>query len=454
MSDQDLIVKIRQLEEKAELVRLEKERTRPRRPLILEFCGAPNAGKSTTLEALGIFLRRNNFRVHILTEKAAIAPVRDKTDWLFNVWTVSTQLAELIPYIEGRRRDVDVVLCDRGIFDALCWFQWMRDEGRLDPATHTILHASLTLRRYVQAIDLIYVFDTEPQESIRRENAMLLTRKEGPIMNVGVLAGFRKAVQKTITADKAAFKALEELDTTSLGQAEAGSVVTDKVLEVLYDVTLERVGYLPRASVPRPALTFRWEEVSGAIGHMALMFGRRPDVEADKEAVQPIPIAVITDAERSRVLVFRKTSRSIRGTDSPEGRKTLPYAGGHIRLEDAHGLDGDLLRVFRTALKRELKEEVGVDVAISDTPPILIWDVDAQERSSHHLAVCFVGEMDFESVQLSLDTFEFVQPGKETISGDVIKVSELVQRADLEPWGRAILREWFGLGGEQLRLPA
>jgi len=132
----------------------------------------------------------------------------------------------------------------------------------------------------------------------------------------------------------------------------------------------------------------------------------------------------------------------------------LPYAGGHIRLEDAHGLDGDLLRVFRTALKRELKEEVGVDVAISDTPPILIWDVDAQERSSHHLAVCFVGEMDFESVQLSLDTFEFVQPGKETISGDVIKVSELVQRADLEPWGRAILREWFGLGGEQLRLPA
>ena len=45
-----------------------------RRPIVIEFCGSPKAGKSSCLSSLDIFLRRNNFKTKVLTERAWPVP--------------------------------------------------------------------------------------------------------------------------------------------------------------------------------------------------------------------------------------------------------------------------------------------------------------------------------------------------------------------------------------------
>ena len=44
-----------------EVLRLKSEREQ-RRPLLIEFCGSPKSGKSTTINSLNIFLKRNGFK--------------------------------------------------------------------------------------------------------------------------------------------------------------------------------------------------------------------------------------------------------------------------------------------------------------------------------------------------------------------------------------------------------
>jgi putative protein kinase ArgK-like GTPase of G3E family len=56
-----------------------------RRPLVIEICGTPKAGKTTAINALNIFLKRNGFSTSLVHEMAAICPVRNKTDYFFLV---------------------------------------------------------------------------------------------------------------------------------------------------------------------------------------------------------------------------------------------------------------------------------------------------------------------------------------------------------------------------------
>lgn len=60
---------ITKLEEMAETLLKAKREVRPRRPIIIEFCGTPKAGKSSCISSLVIFLKRNGFRVKVLSER-------------------------------------------------------------------------------------------------------------------------------------------------------------------------------------------------------------------------------------------------------------------------------------------------------------------------------------------------------------------------------------------------
>ena len=63
-----------------------------RRPIVFEFAGVPKAGKTSTLNALQLFLKRCGFRVEVVVESASISPIRDKTDFNFNVWIARARL--------------------------------------------------------------------------------------------------------------------------------------------------------------------------------------------------------------------------------------------------------------------------------------------------------------------------------------------------------------------------
>ena len=78
MNKRDRNKSIRELENLAiEILDFKAER-KLRRPLLIEFCGSPKSGKSTTITSLNQFLKRNGFTTTVLTERASVCPVSNK----------------------------------------------------------------------------------------------------------------------------------------------------------------------------------------------------------------------------------------------------------------------------------------------------------------------------------------------------------------------------------------
>lgn len=451
IDDESVSRMIEALERLASEVLLLKKTSIPRRPIVIEFCGSPKAGKTSCINALAMFLRRNDFRVKVLVERASVCPVNSKYDPLFNIWTICSAIAELSETISNSPKDYDVVILDRGLFDALCWFEWQTAHHYLDKDSRDRIADFLTMKRWRAAIDLVLIFRASSVTSIDREYAALLTRKRGSIMREPILESYLYAIEETVKKYQSQFRKVHVFDTTTKDQNTVSFEVTKLILETLQSTTAEAVGHISLAR-------FAGQEFAGVVDFSMGMlplgecveFAARPIVEVDENAVQPIPILVITDKSRTRVLTAKKNRKAAKDT-SPEFNKTLLYFGGHTRMEDSFTSGKrDILSVCKSALTRELKEETGIDFCPEEMEPMfLVWEKD-NDRSKRHLAVCYVWEADPDSLQIRLDRNEF--SGGSPALNSFLNISEL-KSVELESWSRAILSKVFKMQVTQQSLP-
>lgn len=452
MSDSSDVIKlIEVLEQSAQEVLRLKRTSIPRRPIVIEFCGSPKAGKTSCISALSMFLRRNGFRTKVLVERASVCPVTNKYDPLFNVWTICSAIAELSETISNSPKEYDVVILDRGLFDALCWFEWQAAHYYLDSDSLERIANFLTMKRWRAAIDLVLVFQATATKSIDREYAALLTRKRGSIMREPILESYVSSMDVATKKYGPVFRSIKNFDTSEMDQNQVSFKVTQLVLEMLQSTVSESIGFLPIALFDElqfsGAKAFSPEQLP--IGD-CVTFDARPRVELDDALIQPIPILVITDRNHQQVLVARKNRKAAKES-SPEHNKVLLYFGGHTRVEDSF-VSGkrDLMSVCRSALTRELKEEIGVDFCPEHLEPILlIWEKD-NERSRRHLAICFLWETDLDSLQIKLDRNEFAVGQDSTPSFAFVRD---LKSAQLESWSQAILARVFNVFTLQQALP-
>lgn len=434
---------IKELEELSRSVLELKQSSIPRRPIVIEFCGSPKSGKSSCINSLDLFLRRNNFRTKVLTERASVCPVNNKFDPYFNIWTASTAIAELSMILANNSKDYDLVIMDRGIFDGICWFTWLREEKHLDQSNYLSLIQYLTMKRWREVIDLIYVFTASPEVSIDREYANLLTRKTGSIMRPKVLKSYKKVVESASQEYRHQFRKIECVDTSKIGINEVNYQVTKNILKILEDATVEKIAYFDKNGFETiEEHTFMYSSIPDEFRNN-LQYEARTDVELDKTKIQPIPILIITNSERNKLIVAKK-GQTRTGKKSPEANKILLYFGGHVRYEDSLAEDQqkDTIRVLQTALSREIKEELGIDVVPADDDPFCIW-IQNTERSEKHLAICFVYEEDLEHLKFKLDKNEFITE-KGSKSGKIVPVADILKDYDeLEDWSKYILQHFF-----------
>src|SRR5438552_9668530 len=90
-----------------------------KRPLIVEFAGLPKSGKTTAVNSLSLFLRRNGIPNKVITELASISPIKNKEHPFFNVWTGCVTLVNILEQIQNKENYVIIV--DRGIYDSIIW---------------------------------------------------------------------------------------------------------------------------------------------------------------------------------------------------------------------------------------------------------------------------------------------------------------------------------------------
>ena len=436
---------IESLQKLAKEVKELKKIHRQKRPIVIEFSGSPKSGKTSCINSLELFLKRNGFTVQVIQERASICPVTDKQSPMFNYWTACQSLSGLIGILENKKNNIDVLILDRGVFDSLCWFEWLVNKKTMEKKSRDVTEQFFLLDEFVKSIDIVFAFTVEPEKSIEREYANLLTDKPGTIMNLDVLGEYLDAIHNMTKKKREFFHTVIEIDTSSKTQDDVGKEVTEKTLETLKDLLMERVGFFDRTERIKELFSDKvfipFSDIKNEIPK--IYFDFRDKVEENVEVIQPIPIAVIRDKNQDKFLIIKKSKNAV-SADSPEKDKELIYVGGHPRYEDqtASNME-DFLSICKTTLKREINEEIGISIALDDRDPFCLY-TQSDSTSKKHMAICFIIDVEEKSIKLRLDPQELVLNKGTSKSGKFVEINEISLNL-LEDWSRTILTDILGI---------
>lgn len=408
------------------------------RPLFIEFCGTPKSGKTTCAERLAKFLSRNGFQVLTVTERAGICPLRNKHHMTFNVWTACASLNQILEAVE---KDYQIVILDRGIFDTLCWMNFMEIVGRITEVEKHTIFSFLLLDRWRALLDIIFLMVTTPSKALYREYQDQLTQKEGSIMNERTLSLFNKAIDSTYDTMAKYFKSIIKIDTTDLTPLEGVKRVTQESLQALHQLLDEKIMVIDRDLLK--SFDFGNGLISAEdtlqelleIVEQKYRFLRRPEAEINQELIQIIPCAVIEYDKK--ILLLRRKERNSR--DRLHNKYAI-WVGGHARQQDK--VDGG--KIIQTALERELNEELFIRTSQKETLIAFLYD-QSQSRSAMHVGVAYRVEVNSPDVSLAIDQQEFKEKKGLSVSGRFFSPEEIVTQyySELEPWSRFLLLHFY-----------
>jgi predicted NUDIX family phosphoesterase len=412
------------------------------RPLVIEFAGTPKSGKSTSVEAVRHFLSRHGFRVHVLAERAAVCPIPMKGHLFFNTWCATSMLAELLANIET---DTDVILVDRGIFDALVWLTLQQKRGELNASEVTAIEGFLLLERWRSLVDLAVVMSVPADQALARENAQRITAKGGSIMNPDVLTAITAAVSDSIDRYGSYFRGVLPHSTGAAGVRQSTVALAGELLSCLEAFLNPEILVVPRTQIEQLSLANggAFDEVSlrGALKCVTEsgFFIHRAEAESDSRAdlVQIVSCATLWCDKR--VFLFQRKE------NDPKYRlygKTTIWQGCHVGKREGVSI--------RDLLLEELRDRIARSLFLSRVFPTELlgycWDA-TDPHSSRHFGFVFRMEIDNPHTAADLRKKEFRKKRGHGWVGQFDAVSDLRSNQDplnLETWSRAILRHVGG----------
>ena len=168
------------------------------RPLFVEFAGTPKSGKSSCIDTVNHFFRRLDYKVLAPTEGASKRTPYYLKDNLvaFNAWSATYALTHIL---EGRfgTDEYHLVIMDRGIFDALAWFELLKQKDDITSEDCSAIQHFLLVSHWRELVDMVFLFQTDPDTSLERENRNKLIEEPGRAMNTDFLGDLNAAYDAT-----------------------------------------------------------------------------------------------------------------------------------------------------------------------------------------------------------------------------------------------------------------
>lgn len=212
-----------------------------KRPMFIEFAGTPKSGKSTCIETISHFFRRCDGKVLAPAEGASRrTPYYLRNNWMaFNTWSASYALMYVLEGLHGSDQ-YDLVLLDRGLFDALAWFEFLASKKKVTDTERDHVQNFLQIEHWRTAIDVVCLFKTDPVTAMKRENAGKLTDAKGSMMNEPNLGDLNDAYDKIQKQYEPQFAQIKTIDTSG----DRGTDPADTAAEVAHLIldALERRG--------------------------------------------------------------------------------------------------------------------------------------------------------------------------------------------------------------------
>jgi predicted ATPase len=170
-------------------------------PWVVEFAGLPRAGKSGCIAAVEHLLRRNGISVLTPFEGAGRAPEHLKDDLVaYNAWTAMYAIQQILEgsvRSEKDSRRYEVVLLDRGLFDATAWLHLFEAREQLEDKDHQKTFTDfLRLKKWLSLVRQVFVFFCSPATALERELRGKLSGKPGRVVSEAFLGELRAAYEK------------------------------------------------------------------------------------------------------------------------------------------------------------------------------------------------------------------------------------------------------------------
>ena len=224
------------LQVRAAKVRKAKPLDNRERPVFVEFAGTPKSGKSTCIEIASHFFRRFDFKVLAPAEGASRrTPYYLKNNWTaFNTWSASYALMHVL---EGRYGSdkYDLAILDRGLFDALAWFEFLEVRGNITTQVRDQVQDFLLIEHWRSMIDAVFLFKTDAGTAMDRENRDKLTSEPGSMMNTESLEQMNHAYDVAEQKYAAQFTRVDTIDTSD-GRGSTPRDTAAEVVSVILDV--------------------------------------------------------------------------------------------------------------------------------------------------------------------------------------------------------------------------
>ncbi|HKY53089.1 MAG TPA: hypothetical protein VJM08_02235 [Anaerolineales bacterium] len=409
------------------------------RAFVMEFAGTPKSGKSTSVEAIRHFFTRHDFRVHVLSERAADCPIPMKGHLFFNTWCAASMLAELLANVET---ETDLIIIDRGLFDALVWLTLQRRRGELTQPEADIIESFLLLDRWRTLIDLAIVMSVQADEALARESGPRITSKGGSIMNPDVLSAINDAVTEATEKYGKKFRAFIDHPTTGDEPKASNIRLANKVLDTLEGFLNPEVLVVQRKHVE--ALSAKnggafgaeiTDEVISCIeSHAEFML--RALAEQNKDYVQIVPAGVLR--LEKEVFVFERKEAD------PKYRlygKTTLWQGTHVTKQDAPSRS----QLIGAALADRISRDLFVSREFPTRAIGYCWDRD-DDKSSPHFGLIYEITIDNPDTAVDLRKKAFRKRRGHNLSGQFLSVTQLIEseeQLDLESWSTTILKKFL-----------
>ena len=155
------------------------------RPFMVEFSGTPEAGKTTTINAVADMLRKNDYKTIILKESAESLPSEiPKGTFDANMWMHFITQSGLISALYSK---ADIVLIDRGIIDSEFYGQKFLNDGLCTKAKYDEFK-----KMFLQHLkpNLFIALMVTPEESVKRRGG------EGRLVNKEYIQNYNEAYLK------------------------------------------------------------------------------------------------------------------------------------------------------------------------------------------------------------------------------------------------------------------
>jgi hypothetical protein len=212
------------------------------RPVVIEFCGIPRAGKTRSIKTVKEFLEHFGWNVLAPPEGASITPAELKNNGelvLFNIWAMSHALNSIIEGAYVRRRRYQAILLDRGLFDAVCWFTFLQQRrSLLNERDRKSITNFVRLGHWYECSDVLVLFTCDETTSrVREMNAGIPAVGPGrSTADVSFLCALSNQYRKNVACYTGPQRSILHLDTSRTEDPRAPAMhVVNCILQFVED---------------------------------------------------------------------------------------------------------------------------------------------------------------------------------------------------------------------------